>query len=471
MLSGGADSMAMLALAGIVDRRLRLGLRLSALHVDYGLRGAESTRDREIVERACAAANIELDVVRLDAGVRGSNFQARARELRYERARALVAQRGAGVTATAHNRDDQAETILYRLAKYASPQALAGMRPREAGALGRAALARPLLCLGASEVRTYCRARDIEFGEDVTNAELVYARNVVRHEIVTRLAELNPRVVETLAAGAEIAAAEREVLDAAAAKAWARVAARPAGDDVAVLKLDTLAREPEALRALCLRALIAPARPADALIERREVEALARLTERADDTGSVTLRGGWEIVRGGGRLRLRRRTPPHVCAPVTVAPDGVPARFCGRSYAAELVAGPLRPVGAGAVRPASAAAGRWRAADRSAPRRGTTLEAFVGLAAPPSDVELRHPVRGERFTPYGMDRETTVARFLAAARVARAARQRALVLAVGDRVAWVGYESAAGERRGRVAQPFRVSESTSCTLHVVEEEG
>ena len=84
---------------------------------------------------------------------------------------------------------------------------------------------------------------------------------------------------------------------------------------------------------------------------------------------------------------------------------------------------------------------------------------------------LRHPVRGERFTPYGMARETTVARFLAAARVARAARERALVLAVDGRVAWVGYESTAGERRGRVAQPFRVSESTGCTLHVVEEEG
>ena len=159
--------------------------------------------------------------------VRGSNFQARARELRYERARALVAERGAGVIATAHNRDDQAETILYRLAKYASPQALAGMRPREAGAPGRAALARPLLCLGAGEVRDYCRARGIEYGEDVTNAQPVYARNVVRLEIITRLAELNPRVVETLAAGAEIAAAEREVLDAVAAEAWARVAARP----------------------------------------------------------------------------------------------------------------------------------------------------------------------------------------------------------------------------------------------------
>ncbi len=118
------------------------------------------------------------------------------------------------------------------------------------------------------------RIGGIEYGEDVTNAQPVYARNVVRHEILTRLAELNPRVVETLAAGAEIAAAEREVLDAVAADAWSRVAAPVQDDEVAALDLGRLAREPEALRALCLRALIARGRGADALVERREIESL-----------------------------------------------------------------------------------------------------------------------------------------------------------------------------------------------------
>jgi len=462
MLSGGADSMAMLALVRAADRRLGLGLDLCALHVDYGLRGDDSTRDREIVARACAEAGLELDVVRLEAALQGSNFQSRARDLRYGRARALAAERGCDAIATAHNRDDQAETILYRLAKYASPQALVGMRPREAGAPGRADLARPLLCLGAAEIRAFCAARGIEFGEDVTNAEPVYARNVVRHEILTRLAELNPRVVETLAAGAEIAAAEREVLDAVAHDAWARVAAPVEDSDVAALSLDRLAREPEALRALCLRILIARARGAEALVERRETESLARLVARRDDAGSVSLKGGWEVVRGGGRLRLRRRAPEHVCAPVTLAPGEAGASFCGRAYTASLAQGASTPpIGSTGGTPAQTAASRPAA----------PLEAFVGLDAPPARVILRHPARGDRFTPFGMDRETALARFLAAARVTPLARRRALVLEVDGRVAWVGYESRSGERRGRVAQPRRVSESTVCTLHVVEEEG
>ena len=69
LLSGGADSMALLSLLRAADRRLDLGLRLAALHVDYGLRGADSDRDRRIVERACADAGLALHVERLRGGV------------------------------------------------------------------------------------------------------------------------------------------------------------------------------------------------------------------------------------------------------------------------------------------------------------------------------------------------------------------------------------------------------------------
>jgi len=446
MLSGGADSMALLDLLPRVDARLGLGLRLSALHVDYGARGADSERDRELVARACAAAGVPLHVVRLRRRLSGAAFQARARALRYERARELAAAAGCDVVATGHNRDDQAETVLYRLTKYASPRGLAGMRPRERR------LARPLLCLGAAEIREYCRARGIEYGEDVTNARPVYARNALRLEVLPALARLNPRVAETLSSTAAMAAAEADVLVAATAAAAARAARPLAPGDLAALDIAALSAEAPALRALVLHDAAREALGGEALVERRVVEALLALCARRDEAGRTSIGRGLEAVRTGGVLRLRRRAPAHVCEPASVegaalaaaGGEGVALAACGRCFRARLL-------------------------DGSALKRDPA-RAFVGLAAPPRRVTLRHPRRGERLAPLGLGGETTVARFLAGARVPAPERARALVLVVDEAVAWVGFTDSGGARRGRVAQGFRVRESSRCTLLVFEED-
>jgi len=443
LLSGGADSMALLSLVQAADRRLGLGLSHAVLHVDYGLRGADSDRDRVIVERACAEAGLPLHGERLYGSLTGRDFQARARAQRYGRARELAAEHGYAVIVTAHNRDDQAETVLYRLAKYASPRGLAGMRPRDGD------LARPLLGVGAAEIREYCRTAGIDYGEDATNAEPRYARNLLRLEVLPLLEALNPRLAETLAAGAEQAAAEAQVLGEAAAEARARVE-RPRGrGDHAAVDLAGLAAEPAALRALLLHELLREALGGDALVERRRVEAVLRLTERVDDAGRVSLGRGLEAVRGGGVLRIRPVAVAHACAPLALegvhlaaaGEAGVTARFCGGRWRVRLLPGARL--------------------DRAAAIAG---EGFAGLAGSPRRVTLRHPHRGERFAPLGLGGETTVARHLAAARVPAERRPLAVVLDVDGRAAWVG-----GAAPGRVAQPFRVAQSSGVTLHVVQE--
>ena len=432
LLSGGPDSMALLALSGVWDCELELGLASAALHVDYGLRGADSDRDRRIVEEACSAKGITLHVVRAPGSLKSADFQRRARDFRYDAARRLAVGRGYTAIVTAHNLDDQAETIVYRLAKYASPAGLVGMRPREGD------LVRPLLCLRAPEVRDYCRARGIPFGEDVTNVEPVYARNLVRLEVLPALARLNPRAVEALGAGAEMAADERELLDALAERAWERVATTPAGTTPA-LDRARLSDEPEALRAACVRRLLRYALGDVALVERRLVAAVSGLSLRPAGGGRVSLGHGWEAVRRGELVTLRRTTPRHECAPVRLKPGagaGAVGRtgFCGRRFSAELLGG-----------------GRFAR---------TTAEAWLGLESPPRRVLLRHPRRGERFSPLGAGGSTTVLQFLADRRLPLEERDRALVVEVDGAVAWVA---------GRVAESWRVTESRLFTLHIYEE--
>ena len=455
LLSGGADSMALLALLPGMDRRLGLGLTLAALHVDYGMRGADSDRDRHIVERACAAAGVPLHVERVRGDLSGGDFQARARDLRYGRARRLAAENGYDVLVTAHNRDDQAETILYRLAKYASTRGLAGMLPRDGD------LARPLLCLGSAEIRACCAAAGIEYGEDVTNAAPVYARNVLRLEVLPRLESLNPRLAETLAATAEQAAAEAGVLAAVAAEARGRVTRPAAPGELVAIELAALAAEPPALRALLVHELVREAMGGEALVERRLVAAIQRLATRADDAGRVSLGRGLEAVRGAGLLRIRAVRPPHECSPAVVdgavlagAGDaGVSVAFCGRAWRARLLPGAVF--------------------DRRAAAAG---EAFAGLGARPRRVTLRHPRRGERFAPQGLGAETTVARHLAAARVPSGERPLVPLLDVDGHAAWVGRAAVAtagtaspAAAPGRVAQGYRVAHSSVLTLHVFQE--
>jgi tRNA(Ile)-lysidine synthase len=435
MLSGGADSMALLTLVLKIDQALGLGLTFQALHVDYAMRGADSDRDRQIVAAACAADGVPLHVVRRARKLQGANFQERARELRYGAAEEIATAEGLDAIVTAHNRDDQAETVLYRLAKYAAPLSAAGMRARE----GR--VVRPLLTIGAAEIRDYCHRRGIVFGEDVTNAAPIYARNVIRLAVLPALEAINPHASEALARSAEMAALEGEIVAEAAAAAWARVAPANGG------ALDTvaLAAEPAALRALCVRRLLRIAYGPGALIERRIVGAVEALAAGRGGSASVTLGKGYEAVREYDRLVVRRQTARHECAAVRVTIDapggpGPSIVFCGRRFALELLTG--------------------------AHRTADPAEAYIGLAAPPRSIAFRHPRRGEHFAPLGMTAETSIAAFLKNAKVPAAERSRVVVVEVDGAAAWL---VPAGGRAARVAESRRVIESSAWTLHIVEE--
>ncbi len=442
MLSGGADSMALLDLVRHADRTLGLGLVLAALHVDYATRGDDSARDRRIVEDACRALGLPLHVVRLPRKPGGAGFQERAREIRYDAARAVVARGEADVIVTAHNRDDQAETVLYRLAKYASPGSLRAMRPREGD------LARPLLGVAAGELRGYCADLGILYGEDVSNAKSDYARNLLRHEVLPVLERLNPRVTETLAAAADLAADEREVLDAALDESWGRVAVpatsaaraadRHESSSDAAIDVTRLSAEPAALRALCLRRLARAALGDDALIDRRLLASLARLAAGTEGSRTVSLAQGFEAVRAYDMLTVRKRVGRHACPPAALAP-GSSTLFCERRFRAELLPGAVFETTAG--------------------------EAWLGLAERPASgplVVLRHPRRGERMRPFGLAHNVLLSGLFSAAKVPMAERRRAVVAELAGEVAWVW--------PGRSSESFRVSKGTPYTLHIYEEE-
>jgi tRNA(Ile)-lysidine synthase len=172
MLSGGADSVCLL------DVAVRLGARVSALHVNYGLRGDESDADEAHCRVLCERLGVPLRVERVALPGAG-NLQAAARDARYEAAERLAE----GDYAAAHTRSDQAETVLYRLATSPGRRALLGMAPR------RGRLVRPLLEASREDTCAWCRAAALEWRDDSSNDDRRYARARIRHEVLPALGD------------------------------------------------------------------------------------------------------------------------------------------------------------------------------------------------------------------------------------------------------------------------------------------
>jgi tRNA(Ile)-lysidine synthase len=214
-VSGGADSVALLR--AMVDLRDELGVVLSVVHFNHGIRGAESEADAEFVARLAKEHGLHLHQASGDVPLYAKKWrvgtEAAARRLRYDLFRAVLAQGSADKIATAHTRDDQAETVLLRVLRGAGTRGIAGIHP--VLKVENGAIIRPMLAISRTEVEAYLKSLKQEWREDSTNADVAYSRNRVRHELLPLLERhYNPNIREVLSEAAEVARDEDAFWDA-----------------------------------------------------------------------------------------------------------------------------------------------------------------------------------------------------------------------------------------------------------------
>jgi tRNA(Ile)-lysidine synthase len=202
-VSGGSDSIALL------HALLAVGQRVGVAHVHHGLRGAEADREHAFVADLCRALGVPFHAARVDARRRDARSpEERARALRYAELERLRAEGGYAAIVTAHQQDDQAETVLLRALRGTGPAGLASIRPSLDG--GR--VLRPLLSLRRAELADYLARRGLAFATDSSNADRAIPRNRLRAEVVPILEAIAPAAVANLARLAELA--QREAADA-----------------------------------------------------------------------------------------------------------------------------------------------------------------------------------------------------------------------------------------------------------------
>jgi len=207
-VSGGADSMCLLeAMLHISYER---GFAVGVAHYNHGLRGDESDRDEAFVREYCGACGAAFysgdgDVMEY-ARTGGLGIEQAARDMRYGFFQDLARVLGAERIATAHTADDNAETMIFNLARGAGTNGLSGIPPV------RGIIIRPLLQTSRDELMRFVGERGIPFVEDSTNSLDVFTRNRIRHAVMPVLKGINPRLVEAAAAASELLRADEEFI-------------------------------------------------------------------------------------------------------------------------------------------------------------------------------------------------------------------------------------------------------------------
>ena len=295
-LSGGPDSLCLLHI--LKDLREELGFELYALHLNHRIRGAAADADAAWIKEYCGGLGITASVFERDIPREAKEFgiseEDAGRRARHELLRQEAARLGAKV-ALAHNRDDQAETVLLRILRGTGVHGLSAMEYERSDGL-----IRPLLDVPRSVVEDYCAARGLQPRLDASNSETDYTRNRVRLELLPQLAEYNPNIKEALVRLAANAAQDDACL-AAMASDWY---SENLGTDN-TLPVKGLRQLDSALFARVIKLAFSDI-GLSSDIEAVHIEALRNVVNKAEGGKTIEFPRGFEAFKLGSFVYFRR---------------------------------------------------------------------------------------------------------------------------------------------------------------------
>jgi len=290
-VSGGADSMALLhCLCHWPDS----DLRLTVVHIHHGLRGDTADQDAFFVQNYCNEHGIPCFLRYVDAAAvaleRHISVETAGRQLRYDLFEQIRCQVGADYIVTAHNADDQTETVLMRLLRGCGIDGLVGIPAK------RGLIRRPLLCCTRAEIEAYCGEYDIPYVQDETNTDMQYTRNRVRHLVLPILRDINPSVDAALRRLSCHAAEDAAYLRQNAVEALQK--AKQCDAWIASVFLS----QPQSIRRRMISILLSETSVPS--IEEAHIIAVDHLLERG--VGETCLPGGIILSVSQGKLRFHR---------------------------------------------------------------------------------------------------------------------------------------------------------------------
>ncbi len=209
-LSGGADSV--FALHFFSKYQKKYGIEISAVHINHNLRGAEAERDENFCRNLCSKLHVEFSSVNVDVKIfakkNKKSIEEAARILRYKKFKEISEQTNSDLIVTAHNNNDNTETVLLNIVNGSGLDGLSGIPVK------RDIIIRPFLCVSKSDILSYLKNEKIKFVKDSSNQNIDFDRNYIRKRIIPNLKNnLNPSLDKVVLNSSEVLRNQKKLLD------------------------------------------------------------------------------------------------------------------------------------------------------------------------------------------------------------------------------------------------------------------
>lgn len=441
-VSGGADSMVLIHLLSRMGDLLPLTLFVA--HVDHGIRGQLAREDAAFVEAFCKEQGLEffLKETRVPHLARewGLSEEQAGRRVRYEFFEEVRSKVGGHRIATAHHRDDQAETILYNLIRGAGLDGLSGMKPLRDGII-----IKPLLGISRQEIEDYCHIHGLEYREDHTNEEVIYTRNRIRHRVIPMIEEdFNPNFSQALVRMGDILRDDQEFLNIYSHDIFHRIAQE--GDNEIRISLSDFIQCPKAVQSRVLRRGIELLKKNLTGIEYIHIEGVLHLAQNSQVGSVLDLPEGIRVAKDYEYLVLYREEGHKIPGQAILDFQyelGIPGRAIIPQLKVEILAEDL---------------GDWPKAPRMGP---PVLDKdnrciYIDAGTIGHSLYVRNRRDGDRFKPLGMGGTKKLKDFFIDNKVPRHKRDGIPLVVDSNNIIWVaGYQ---------ISDDYRITKDTKRVL-------
>ncbi|WP_020676947.1 tRNA lysidine(34) synthetase TilS [Geopsychrobacter electrodiphilus] len=426
-VSGGVDSMVLL------DLLCRFmgdgGHYLQIVHVDHQIR-AKSDEDADFVLNQCRELGIPCQVERVDVPAlaieKGLSLETAGREARRKLFLGQAEAAGCMHIVLAHHRDDQAETFLQRLLRGSGKSGLAGMSEIQG------LWWRPLLRFSRQEIMAYAEQRKLRWVEDESNADTVYLRNRIRHQLLPQLSDYNPEIKQRLASLSRQFQLEEDFWQQQVAQCWAKVLVN--NEDGLRLNRQALLDAHPALQVRLLREGLRQVRGDLSGIATVHLDALSRLLHTERSQAELDLPGSW-AGRRYEQLWLRKSKPERLSFDLLLSLGKPLSLPDGRVLYAELSGQAVSE---------------------------TAVQVVFDPSALEFPLQVRSPEAGDRFRPSGMRGQRKLKNFMIDLKLEKEQRQSFPLLLDRGEILWL-----IGLRRSALA-PLESNSRKMLVLRLLE---